>query len=141
MQEQGEIYFEMDNIPGLNGEPYMDAPKDYLQRVEFQFSGYTGTFGSNEQVNTTWKALANDLETDKSFSAALKKSLPIPDELDKQVTVQTTETGKLQILYNYVRDNFTADESYYGIYIDQDKGLKAVWDQKKDLPARSILFY
>ncbi len=136
--DQGEIYFEMDNIPGLNEEPYMDAPKDYLQRVELQFSGYStvqssgyGTTSSKQEVNTTWRALANDLESDKSFGGALKKGLTIPHDLDQLVAAQPTETGKLTVIYNYVRDNFTADEYYYGIYVDEDKGLKTVWDDKK----------
>ena len=36
----GKIYFEMNNVPGLRIEPYMDAPRDYIQKVMFQFSGY-----------------------------------------------------------------------------------------------------
>ena len=42
----GQIYFEMQNIPGLRFEPYMDAPKDYFHRVDFQLSGYTTAGGS-----------------------------------------------------------------------------------------------
>jgi Domain of Unknown Function with PDB structure (DUF3857) len=44
----GQIYFEMDNIPGLRFEPYMDAPKDYFQQVEFQFSGFLNRAGDNK---------------------------------------------------------------------------------------------
>ncbi|HYM93100.1 MAG TPA: DUF3857 domain-containing protein, partial [Chitinophagaceae bacterium] len=126
--DAGQIYFEMSDIPGLKEEPYMDAPKDYLQRVEFQFSGYTNTFGSKQDVNTTWRQLAYDLATNKSFGGVLKKSLPQIDDIKNLVAKETTETGKLVAIYNYVRDNFTAD-GFYGIYADD--GLKGVWEQRK----------
>jgi hypothetical protein len=38
LPNDGRIYFEMNNIAGLRKEPYMDAPRDYLQKVIFQHS-------------------------------------------------------------------------------------------------------
>lgn len=135
MPETGQVYFEMSNIPGLKEEPFMDAPKDYLQRVEFQFSGYTtvessgyGTNSSKEEVNTTWKQLAGDLFYDKDFGGVLKKNLSPIDDVKNLVAKKTTETDKLIAIYNYVRSNFTSNE-FYGVYASD--GLKSVWDNRK----------
>src|SRR6476660_6111358 len=37
------IKFEMNNIPALTDEPYMDAREDYVQKVIFQTTKYTGS--------------------------------------------------------------------------------------------------
>ena len=123
---QGEIYFEMDNIPGLSFEPYMDAPKDYMQRVEFQLSAYVNSFGSKNKVNQTWRDLAYDLYTDKAFSNAMRKDYTGSGELKQLVMKESTATGKLNIIYNYVRDRFKWNGINSKYVFD---GLKQVWDQ------------
>lgn len=81
LPELGKIYFEMNNIPGLKFEPYMDAPNDYLQKVEFQLAKYTNRFGDRTKVAQTWDALAYELITDKSFGGAIKKNLSKTDDI------------------------------------------------------------
>src|SRR6185436_10372195 len=74
---EGGIYFEMNEVAGLRIEPYMDAPRDYLQKVMFQFSGYLSSSGSKLKVNSTWRQLAYDLMTEKSYGSQLDKDLKI----------------------------------------------------------------
>ncbi len=55
--KEGRVFFEMHNIPGLDDEPYMDARRDYTQRVMFQLSGY-GSGSSNKRIYiTSWDEL------------------------------------------------------------------------------------
>lgn len=127
LSERGAIYFEMSNIPGLKFEPYMDAVKDYMQRVEFQLSGYKSVFGSQIDVDNTWRKVADDLSSDKNLGAALKKSLPQLDEIKSLVMKDSTASAKLRTIYNYVRNNFTWNE-FYGILAPD--GIKTVWEKK-----------
>ena len=126
MPSDGKIYFEMNNVAGLRFEPYMDAPRDYLQKVMFQFSGYFSS-GSRQNVNTTWKALAYDLMTEKSYGSQLDKDLKI-DAIKALVANEPTATTKVRAIYEYVKKNIAwngIDSKYAG------DGLKAVWDRKK----------
>ncbi|MFI5185388.1 MAG: DUF3857 domain-containing protein [Chitinophagales bacterium] len=123
----GQIYFEMSNIPGLRFEPFMDAPKDYLQQVEFQLSGYANPLGNMQKVNTTWKDLAYDLSTDKVLGGCLKKDLPKIEDVKAIVDKETTTIGKINVIYNYVRNNFTWN-GYDSKYASD--GLRKVWDKK-----------
>jgi len=125
MPNDGRIYFEMNNVAGLRIEPYMDAPRDYLQKVIFQFSGYLS--GGRQKVNTTWKELAYSLMTEKTYGSQLDKDLKI-DAIKPIVANETTATGKLKVIYEYVKKNITWNgfESKYAI-----DGLKSVWDKKK----------
>lgn len=92
---EGKVYFEMNNIPALRTEPYMDAQRDYIQKVIFQLSGYTNRFGSKQEVNTTWKLLANELMSQKEFGAQLDKDLKI-DEIKLITQTATTDLDKLK---------------------------------------------
>lgn len=127
MSEQGKIYFEMNNIGGLRYEPYMDAIKDYVQKVEFQFSGYTNRFGSQTKVNQTWQDLAYELMRDKNFGGVIKKDLPDISEIKGIVATKTSDSAKVTAIYNYVRNNFTWN-GYYSTYASD--GLKNAWQKR-----------
>jgi Domain of Unknown Function with PDB structure (DUF3857) len=127
MFDVGKIYFEMDNIPGLKFEPYMEAANDYLQRVEFQLASYTNSFGDKTKVVQTWKDLAYELLGEKEFGGAIKKDLPNLDEIKSIVSKETTDSGKLAVIYNYVRNNFTWN-NFYSKYAGD--GVKTPWEKR-----------
>jgi len=124
---EGKVYFEMDNIPGLRFEPYMDAVKDYLQKVEFQLSGYVNIFGDNKSVNQTWRDVAYDLYKADEFCGAFKKDFDGLDELKQLAGQKNKMTGKLVVIYDYLRNHFTWDGIDYKYASD---GLKEVWEKK-----------
>jgi hypothetical protein len=126
-KEKGQIYFEMNDIPGLRFEPYMDAAKDYLQRVQFQLSAYTTAYGAQTKVYQTWKAISYELATDQELGSTLKKSLPVPADLKSQVDKQAVVADKIKIIYNYVKNNYTwngLDSKFAG------DGLKKIVDKR-----------
>ncbi len=127
MAETGSVYYEMNNIPGLKFEPYMDAIDDYLQKVIFQLAGVKGYSGGNVKINQTWKGLAYELMTDKDFGGALKKELSKIDDVKSIVAKETTDAGKLTAIYNYVRNNITWN-GYYSKYAMD--GLKNIWEKR-----------
>jgi len=127
MPTEGRAYFEMNNIPGLRMEPYMDAQRDYIQKVIFQLSGYTTRFGDKQEVNTTWKLLANELMSQKEFGAQLDKDLKI-DEIKLITLTASADLDKLKAIYGYVKRNI-AWNGYDGKFATD--GIKAVWDRKK----------
>ena len=123
----GRIYFEMNSIPALRFEPYMDAARDYLQRVIFQLSGLTNRYGHKMDINTTWKSTAYDLMTGKDFGGQIDKSIKA-DELQPMVQTQSSAAGKLKVIYNYVRDNISWNgyDSKYAV-----DGVKTSWEKKR----------
>ena len=123
----GKIYFEMSNIPGLRFEPYMDAARDYIQKVSFQLSGIQNVFGDKQSVNTTWKSLAYELMTDKTFGSQLDKDIKA-SEINMIAATASSATGRLKVIYEYVKKNI-AWNGYNGRYVPN--GLRSVLDNKK----------
>lgn len=124
--EKSSVYFEMNNLPGLRFEPFMDAVKDYLQRVEFKLTGVNTGFGKTT-VSKTWKHLAVELINDNDFGGATKKNLPGTGEIRALVAMLETDSARITEVYNYVRKNF-AWNGYYSLYASD---LKNVWEKRK----------
>jgi hypothetical protein len=106
MANEGRVYFEMNNVPALRIEPYMDAQRDYIQKVIFQLSGYLSVYGSKLSVNTTWKSLAYELMGDKQFGSQLDKDLKIEEDKKDLPCLESSQyKGKLRVIYEFVKKN------------------------------------
>ena len=126
-QEQGRIIFEMRNIAGLRDEPYMDAPRDYLQRVVFQLAEYQSYYGSTRKFANTWPDLARDLLQSEDFGRVIEKNVKGSDEVLAPIKALSSESEKMATVFSYVQKNF----SWNGIYsLYASEGLKKVWDKK-----------
>jgi hypothetical protein len=127
-KEGGRIYFEMNNIAGLRDEPFMDAEKDYLQHVEFQMSGYQGTFGGTTRYMTTWDEVTREIMTNPSFGLQLNKNIPLGPEWLIKVKAMPTDFERMAAVYNFVYKNVTWN-GFGGI--GSMDGVKDTWEKKK----------
>jgi hypothetical protein len=124
----GKIYFEMNNIAGLRDEPYMDAEKDYLQHVEFQLSGYQGTFGGTTKYMTTWAEVTRELMSYPSFGVQLNKNIPVNEGWMNKIKAMPAPYERMAAVYNYVYKNI----GFNGMGgIAAATGVKETWEKKK----------
>ncbi|WP_315822802.1 DUF3857 domain-containing protein [Paraflavitalea speifideaquila] len=123
----GRIFFEMKNIPGLRDEPYMDARKDYLQRVTFQLSAFNnGSFGSRKYM-TSWEEVTRELNNAPYFGTQIGKNISGTDDFIAQMKALPSAMEKMKRIYNYTR-NYMTWNRFYG-YGSSD-GVKAAWNKK-----------
>lgn len=120
----GNIYYEMNNIPGLRDEVYMGAARDYLQRVNFQLAGIN-RYGMQAKYTTTWKQLAQELLTEKYFGGQINKELPgVAKEL---WMLKTSAFEKMKTIHNYVRSTM----GWNFIYSRYSESIKDAWEKKQ----------
>lgn len=125
----GSITFEMNNIAGLRDEPFMDAYKDYLQHVEFQFSGYASrSDGDKIKYMTTWKESAQELLSAYYFGRQIEKNLPNSEAIIAKTNTFSTPFEKMKYIYEYVKNNFTWNNINTKFAED---GIKNIWENKK----------
>ena len=123
----GKIYFEMNNVPGLRDEPYMDARNDYLQKVVFQLSMYdTGGFGRKKYM-TSWDEVTRELLTHPSFGSQIGKGISGTDATISIIKLLPSPREKMKHIYNYVRNNMVWNH-YNGTYTME--GVKTAWSKK-----------
>lgn len=127
-KNSGRIYFGMDSIAGLRDEPFMDAEKDYLQHVEFQLSGYQGTFGGTTKYMTTWAELTRELMSNPGFGVQLNKNIPVGNEWMNRLKAIPSPYEKMSYIYNFVYKNYT----WNGLGgIASSSGVKDTWEKRK----------
>ncbi|WP_276482946.1 DUF3857 domain-containing protein [Paraflavitalea pollutisoli] len=123
----GKIYFEMNNIPGLRDEPYMDARKDYLQRVTFQLSGYNSGFGRTKYM-TSWDEVTKELGAASYFGSQVGKSLSGTEAFLAALKRLPTPEEKMREIYQYTRSNMSwTGFTGYG----SSDGVKTAWSKRK----------
>jgi hypothetical protein len=123
----GQIYFEMNNVPGLRDEPYMDARRDYLQRVTFQLSAYNNTGFSRQKYMTSWDEVTKELMTNPSFGSQIGKDLSGTDGFINDMKALSSPKEKMRRVYNYVR-NYMGWNNIYGF--STMEGVKTAWSKK-----------
>ncbi len=124
----GNILFEMSNVAGLRDEPYMDAPKDYRQHVEFQLSAYGSRFGGRTRYMTTWDELTRELMGHEDFGTQLNRNVSDAAPLVNNAKSRSTEYERMITVYKEVQR--AIDWNGYNSKFAPD-GIKSVWDKKK----------
>lgn len=123
-----QVYFEMNNIPGLDDEPYMDAREDYLQKVIFQLSAYNRDDGFGKQKSmTTWDEVTKQLLNDSDFGVQLNKNIPGSKDFIDGIK-NLPEEEKMKVVYTYVLSKMR----WNGIYSKYAReGLKTPWSKQE----------
>jgi len=124
---EGGIYFEMNNIPALIDEPYMEAREDYLQKVVFQLSGYHTRDDEEKKYMNSWDDVIKELLKDENFGSQLGKNVSGGSDFLKQLTGMTA-VQKMQFIHDYVRKNINWND-LYSIY--SMEGVKSTWQKRQ----------
>jgi hypothetical protein len=120
------IKFEMGSIPALTDEPFMDAREDYIQKVIFQTTKYTGSVGVIKYM-TTWKEVNRELYGRSDFGRQLKIKIDECQDFINTSLNGKTELEKVQLIHHYVSGNLAWD----GINsLIADGGIKNLWKKK-----------
>ena len=123
---EGRVLFEMHNLPGMRDEAYSTSPRQFLQRVNFQFSGMKYSDGKTSYMET-WKQMASELANDKNFGSQASKTLEVANILHS-LGGDASALQKMKRIHQYVRSNIVWDHisSKYS-----EAGVKSVQEKKK----------
>lgn len=123
------IFFEMNNVPALGDEEYMDSREDVLQRVEFQLSAYLDSDGfGKKNFMTRWDEVYKQLQADEDFGLVIGTNIAGTKDFIDGVKNMRSEKEKMNAVFNYVHGN-VAWNGLTGKYARN--GLKEVWNKKK----------
>lgn len=104
-KSEGAVYFEMNNIPGMDEEPYMDTKTDYLQKINFQLTKYVGMGGAQRYMDS-WNEVARELFANPDYGGQLKVRIPDDQKLMIATIADQTDFQKMTAIYNYIRNNY-----------------------------------
>jgi hypothetical protein len=121
------ILFQMNNIPAMAEEPFMDSRESNLQKVKFRITKFTGWVGF-QSINSSWKELAEALRKYKGFGTFLNTYAREVNVFVGSLTKAESPFMKMKLIHDYVRNNieYDNDDQFFA-----DDDLIKVWHQKK----------
>jgi hypothetical protein len=124
--QEAKKTFTMKNIPGLRDEPFMSAPRDYLQHIDFQLSAIRVPGEADHSYRSSWTALNQELLDDDEFGGQLHRNVPHTKDLDARLATLGSDDLKVGAIYDYVRKNmdWNGQERVYS------ESIKGAWDKK-----------
>jgi len=99
---RGVKRFVMQEIPGLDREPFMSCSKDYLQRIDFQLRAVNG-----QPLLSTWEKLVETLLEEESFGLQIKKNVYKNTTLPAELKKLTEPIDQLNTILNFVKREVT----------------------------------
>jgi Domain of Unknown Function with PDB structure (DUF3857) len=118
----------MRNLPGIKNEPFMGAPMDYMQRINFQLTQIHYSEERVEDISLKWSDVIRDLKKREDFGLQLEKSVfaarPLVEEAKQIMDLEL----RMKFIYNTVRKtiNWNEEESY----VYTDIGINKAWETK-----------
>ena len=103
--------FYMEQLPGVQEEPFVTTMKDYVARIRFQLSEIVVN-GRNEVIISTWEKLANDLRAHPGFGLRYtsKKSFrKLVKAVSKPMQLATTPLEKVEIAKKFLESKLKCD--------------------------------
>ncbi len=125
--QTGSTLFEMHNVPGLRDEAYCTSEKDYLQRVDFQFSGNFTRTGYFQKSSTNWYEFNKEFIEEKMFGGQLNKKIS-NDFIKTAVVTSASNAEKIRLIFDHVKANLVWNEFYSKYSSD---GIKDAWEKKR----------
>lgn len=121
----------MANVPAMKKEAYVTTYEDYYARVRFQLNRVQWPNSPAKPYMTSWEEAADELMKDVNFGLQFTKKAnysKIWQDAAPLLNPAATDAEKATLLYEFVANNMTWDETYY-IYCR--KSLNSCYEQKK----------
>ena len=117
----------MKDVHPLKEEVYTTTLRNSVAKIEFQLNQVWFPHSSPQNYMDTWTKVSDDLMIANEFGAPIERANNWLDkDVDDIVQNETTDEGKAQKIFEYVRDNFTCNDD--GMYITTN--LKDVFRNK-----------
>ena len=95
------------NVPAVPIEPYVITLQNFTENIELKLSGYMTPTGYKPMQNS-WEKLNEELLKNDHFGKEVYTSNHFLDDIiDSLSNVDTSRNGKIRVIYNYVRSNFS----------------------------------
>ncbi len=126
--EQNRIFFQMKNIKSLPNEPFMDAKKDYLQRVEFLVQNYYTARDKSQidEFGLKWNELNTFFLSSEYLGAQIFKPITGVELFIDSVNKITDAYKKMHTIHNYVKKTITWNNINDFFCLDVD----IIWSKK-----------
>jgi len=95
------------NIPAFRDEEFITSPNDYRNMIQFQLSRIHYPRGGQNDIMSTWPALANDFLKDELFGKYIDAAEKAGKKIVPTLNLDSkTDAEKIRIITEYVKANY-----------------------------------
>jgi hypothetical protein len=100
------------NIPAFKDEKYITSYRDCINTIEFQLSSVQYSYDRPRQsVTRSWAEITESLMTDEGYGGYVGGTSSIKKLVPTLIAGKTTNKEKMNVIYDYVKNNFTYNGS------------------------------
>jgi hypothetical protein len=106
------------NVPGILSEPYVVNRENFIEHIEWDVQGLSASnFAKKHPVYNSWKSLNDRFWLDLRIKAHLSTSVGfLNDIVDSLTRDKASDYEKAQVIYNYVRGQFSVTDNSESLY-------------------------
>ncbi|TXD85365.1 DUF3857 domain-containing protein [Subsaximicrobium wynnwilliamsii] len=109
--------YELDNVPALRDEPYVNNIDNYRASVKYELSWTKFPNDPISYYSTTWDDVVKTIYKSDNFGGELDKSNYFEKDLDALLANTSVPMEKAALIFNHVKANVKWN-GYYGKYTD-----------------------
>lgn len=110
MGDMRRISTELDKIPAMIDESFVNNIQNYRSRIEIELAAIRKSNGTIEEFASSWEAVTKNLYEIESFGPELKKSGYFEEDLKLILAKSNSDEQKVQNIYNFVKNKMTWNE-------------------------------
>ncbi len=123
--ENGYIV-NLEDIPSLKQEPFSINMENLASSLQFELASTKFPNSPFRNYATTWEDVCDKIYRSDNFGGQLDKTNYYSDEVGELLDGPMDETGKINAIFNFVRDKMNWNE-YYGVY--SDNGVRKAYKE------------
>ncbi|MCH7409897.1 DUF3857 domain-containing protein [Belliella sp. DSM 111904] len=100
--ENQNYHWAVSNVPALREEPFVDNPKSYISKVEFQLKWIQFPNSTRQNVAPSWEKMSEELIADEDFGKVLNKTKFVKTIVPSILKTDDTEEEKINAILNHV---------------------------------------
>ncbi|WP_299226975.1 transglutaminase domain-containing protein [uncultured Psychroserpens sp.] len=109
--------YDLNNIPALNDEPYVNNINNYRSAVKYELSYRKLPNTTLKYYTTSWEDVITTIYRSENFGGQLNKLNYFKDDIDAMLSGVTDPVQKASMIYNHVKQNVKWN-GYYGKYTE-----------------------
>lgn len=110
--------YNLNNIPALKDEPYVNNINNYRSSVKYELSYTKFPESATEYYSTTWEDVVKTIYESPNFGTELKKTGYFEKDIDALIAGVSDPVKKAALIFNFVKSNVKWNK-YYGKYTSE----------------------
>lgn len=109
--------YNLDNVPALRDEPYVNNINNYRSAVKYELSYTQYPNGTAKSYASTWDDVAKTIYRSENFGEQLKKTSYFKSDIDQLLSTTSDPMQKAGLVFNYIKKHIKWN-GFYSKYSD-----------------------